>query len=87
MIQNPNASCLTLKHKCYFINIKNTQTKEIQTNFLQNIMIFLTSQTIIHPVEKQRKFKPQMNDKHFQLGKKIFRQPEKRDFLNHMKTT
>ena len=33
-----------------------------------------------------KKFRPQMNEKHFQLDKKLFRQPEKIDFLNYLKT-
>ena len=50
-------------------------------------IFFFTSQKIIHPVKKLRKFRPQMNEKHFQLDKKLFRQPEKIEFLNYLKTT
>ena len=69
------------------MTMKHTFTKEIQTNFRQNMNSkFLNSQKTVHPLEKQSKFRPQRNEKHFQLDKKLFRQPEKIELLNYLKT-
>ena len=72
-----------LFHNYKKINIRN-KSRPI---FDKLWMIFLTSQKIIYPVKKQRKFKPQMNEKHFQLDKKLFQAAWKIDFLNYLKTT